>query len=125
MAEKVEVKVIDDLTGDEGASPVEFAIDGVTYEIDLTSGNAEALRNKLADYIANGRKLGKPSKVGKATASRASTSKPKIDREQSKAIREWLQRNDIPVAPRGRISEINLIAFNAGDPNLAKVGAPA
>lgn len=50
MAKKVIITLIDDLDGEsEAAETVEFALDGVGYEIDLTADNAERLRDQLAD----------------------------------------------------------------------------
>ena len=40
MAQKVEVKVVDDLDGSEPAGTVSFALDGRSYEIDLSDDNA-------------------------------------------------------------------------------------
>ncbi len=47
MAKKVTVTLVDDVDGEAAADEsVEFSIDGVTYEIDLSSKNAEKLRNQ-------------------------------------------------------------------------------
>ncbi|MEO7000057.1 MAG: histone-like nucleoid-structuring protein Lsr2, partial [Terracoccus sp.] len=40
MAQRVEVVLIDDLDGGNAAETVTFALDGVTYEIDLSDKNA-------------------------------------------------------------------------------------
>jgi hypothetical protein len=37
---------------------VSFAIDGVSYEIDLNEDNAGRLRDAFADVIASGRRVG-------------------------------------------------------------------
>ena len=48
MAQKVQVLLVDDLDGSEATETVSFGLDGVSYEIDLSSGNAGELRNELA-----------------------------------------------------------------------------
>ena len=49
MAQKTIVSLIDDLDGQsEADETVEYAIDGVTYEIDLAKDNADALREVFA-----------------------------------------------------------------------------
>lgn len=121
--EKVIVKTLDDLTGEEGASPVEFGLDGDTYEIDLTEENARRLRGVFSDYVRAGRKLSKGTT--KATQVKASAPKavPTMDREQMAAMREWAQRNGIPISPRGRIREIVRTAYHENNPEIARIGA--
>lgn len=111
MARKVVVTLTDDiddsLTADE---TVEFALDGVSYEIDLSSKNAAKLRDTLAAYTSAGRRVGGRKSRGRpATASTARTS---IDREQSRAIREWAGKNGLKVSERGRISQEVVDAYN-------------
>ena len=47
MAQKVQVLLVDDLDGSEATETVTFGLDGVSYEIDLSSGNASKLRKDL------------------------------------------------------------------------------
>lgn len=103
MAKKVTVTLIDDVDQESAADEtVEFGLDGVTYEIDLSSENAARLREQLAEWVTHarrstGRRRGKPAPAaGKARVA--------VDREQSAAIREWARRNGHPVSARGRIS---------------------
>ena len=60
MAQKTIVTLVDDLTGEEAEniSTVEFAIDGVTYELDLTDENSAKLHDTLSQYAKAGRKVG-------------------------------------------------------------------
>ena len=44
MAQKVQVILVDDLDGGDAEESVSFSLDGVSYEIDLSAENAEALR---------------------------------------------------------------------------------
>lgn len=116
MATQVIQKVIDDLTGEEGASTAEFSLDGVTYEVDLTETSRKQLHDVFAPYIDAGRKVG--SRRGRSIAARG-TAAAKVDREQTQAIREWARRNGLEVSQRGRISELVRVAYNANDPSLA------
>ncbi|CAM5330907.1 hypothetical protein SCALM49S_01917 [Streptomyces californicus] len=54
MAQKVQVLLVDDLDGVEADETVTFALDGKTYEIDLTTANARKLRGLLEPYTRAG-----------------------------------------------------------------------
>jgi hypothetical protein len=56
MAQKVQVLLVDDLDGSEATETVAFGLDGASYEIDLSSGNADKLRKELAHYVEHARK---------------------------------------------------------------------
>ena len=58
MARNTAVRVLDDLTGGPAAQTVGFGLDGVEYEIDLTSANAAALRKILGRYADAARRVG-------------------------------------------------------------------
>ena len=59
MAKKVTVTLVDDFDGEGAADEtVEFALDGVSYEIDLSSKNAQKLRNDLKQWVEAGRRVG-------------------------------------------------------------------
>src|SRR5581483_3446581 len=104
MAKKVTVTLIDDFDGEAPADEtVEFGLDGVTYEIDLSSKNAAKLRNDLKQWVEAGRRVG------------AGRGRGAIDREQSAAIREWARRNGRNVSSRGRIPADIIEAFHAAN----------
>jgi len=58
MAQKTIVTLVDDLTGEQTASisTVEFALDGMTYKLDLTDENRAKLRDALSPYANAGRR---------------------------------------------------------------------
>src|SRR6516225_4564806 len=59
MAKKVTVTLVDDFDGEAAADEtVEFGLDGVTYEIDLSSKNAKKLRDDLTVWVDKGRRVG-------------------------------------------------------------------
>src|ERR1700760_3348697 len=107
MAKKVTVTLVDDFDGEGAADEtVEFGLDGVTYEIDLSSKNATKLRHDLKQWVEAGRRVG-GRRRGRASSGRG---RGAIDREQSAAIREWARRNG---STRGRIPADVIDAFHA------------
>jgi hypothetical protein len=96
MAQKVITTLEDDLDGSEASQTVLFALDGKSYEIDLSDENNAKLREILAPYIGKGRRVG----GGRATVRRMGTGKPADD---SGAIREWARQNGYQVSDRGRV----------------------
>ena len=48
MAQRVKIILEDDLDGSPAEETVTFGLDGVTYEIDLSTDNAAKLRDELA-----------------------------------------------------------------------------
>ncbi len=109
MAKKVTVTLIDDFDGEGVADEtVEFGLDGVTYEIDLSTKNAAKLRDELKKWADAGRRVG-GRRRGRSVAGRRGA----IDREQSAAIREWARRNGHNVSTRGRIPADIIDAFHA------------
>ena len=58
MAQKVTVTLVDDLDGGQADETVEFALDGVSYQIDLSNENASELRDALSSYVSSARRAG-------------------------------------------------------------------
>ncbi|RKT83024.1 Lsr2 protein [Saccharopolyspora antimicrobica] len=56
MAERIQVELVDDIDGSPATHTVTFALDGVTYEIDLNDEHAQELRALLTRYIEAARK---------------------------------------------------------------------
>ena len=111
MAKKVTVTLVDDFDGEGAADEtVEFGLDGVAYEIDLSGKNAKALRNDLKKWVEAGRRVGgrRRGRSGGGGRGRAA-----IDREQSAAIRDWARRNGHNVSTRGLIPAEVIDAFHA------------
>lgn len=57
MARRTIVQLEDDLSGGAAAESVAFALDGRSFEIDLSEKNAAALREVFAPYIGAGRRV--------------------------------------------------------------------
>ena len=106
MAKETVTKLIDDLDGGEAHETVTFALDGHSYEIDLSNKNATKLRNALAPYLESAKRLaGRAGPSGGRAAGGRAKSTTVGDREQNQAIRAWAQRKGLEVAPRGRIKQ--------------------
>jgi hypothetical protein len=101
VARKVQVNLLDDLDGSPADETVLFALDGVGYEIDLSSAHAQELRSALEAFVKAARKAGR-GHVVTATRPRFGGS-TRTDREQNQAIREWAKRQNIELSGRGRI----------------------
>ncbi|EME22629.1 histone-like nucleoid-structuring protein Lsr2 [Rhodococcus triatomae] len=117
MARQVTVTLVDDtdpgLLADE---TVVFTVDGNSYEIDLSSGNASRFREEMAVWVAHARRTTGRQSSRPAAAVKSGRSAAPIDREQSAAIRAWAKRNGHSVSARGRISAhiIDLYNTSAG-----------
>lgn len=108
MAQKVTVSLVDDLDGGQADETVEFALDGVSYQIDLSNDNASELRDALSNFTTSARRAGGRKKPGPRPGSnRAQPSggggSTSADREQNQAIREWARKRGLKVSDRGRI----------------------
>ncbi|HEY2095521.1 MAG: hypothetical protein QOI50_7238 [Pseudonocardiales bacterium] len=112
MAQKVTVSLIDDLDGDKADETVEFGIDGKSYEIDLSSSNADKLRDALASFVAAARRPGGRRRSGGGAAASAAARRPSVDREQNQAIRDWARKRGMKVSDRGRIPADVLEAYH-------------
>jgi len=99
MAQRVVVTLEDDIDGGEAAETVSFALDGVSYEIDLSEANASKLRDDLASWIGHARRAG--GRKSTSTARRGGGGRGGRDLS---AIREWARKNGHKVSDRGRIS---------------------
>ena len=109
MAKKVQVTLVDDIDGSEAVETVSFAVDGTSYEIDLSKANAKKLRDALATYVASARRAGRV----RAAGGRSGRATARADREQIQAVREWARRNGHKVSDRGRVPASVLDAYNA------------
>jgi hypothetical protein len=122
VAQKTIVTLIDDLTGEEAEdiTTVEFALEGVTYEIDLADENAAKLRDNLSRYVAAARKTS-ARRPGNRGADRSngrgngngSATRSGYNRDTLRAIREWAKQNGHSVSDRGRLPLNVLNAWEA------------
>lgn len=100
MAQRVQIKLIDDLDGSDAEETVSFGLDGVSYEIDLSQANAAQLRDDLAKWVGSARRVkGRVSRTTRATGGSSGNSKDDLNK-----IREWGRQNGYQVSERGRVS---------------------
>ncbi len=97
MASKTLIILEDDVDGSNAEETVQFAIDGVSYEIDLSGSNAQRLRGAVDPYRNAARRIGGRARRGSA----APVSSGEID---IKAVRAWAESNGIKINTRGRLS---------------------
>ena len=104
MARETITRLVDDLDGGVAHETVTFGLDGVRYEIDLSSKNARKLRGELASYVEKGTRVS-GRRVGGSLRSADRRGSVRGSREQNQAIREWAQAKGLEVAARGRIRQ--------------------
>ncbi|MDQ1288794.1 MAG: hypothetical protein QG622_2360 [Actinomycetota bacterium] len=110
MAQKVQVILVDDVDGGEADETVSFALDGVSYEIDVSSANAEAIREALATWVEHARRVGgRSSARGRSGAK----SRPASERTDLSDVRAWARENGFQVSDRGRVSSEVRAAYEA------------
>ncbi|WP_431929915.1 histone-like nucleoid-structuring protein Lsr2 [Nonomuraea jabiensis] len=102
MAKQIQEILIDDLDGGEADETVTFAIDGSSYEIDLSNPNAKKLRDALAPFVQHARRESASTARGARGRTRGGTRT--MSREKSTAIRKWAKAHGLPVSERGRIA---------------------
>lgn len=108
MAQKVQVLLVDDIDGGDASETVSFALDGVSYEIDLNEANAARLREELATWVGHARRVGGRAAGARKAAARRTSGGAGSD---TAAIREWAKGQGLKVSERGRISAEVLDAY--------------
>jgi hypothetical protein len=95
VAQKVNIVLIDDIDGSDAVETVSFGLDGTSYEIDLNKKNAAALRDALAAYVGNARKVSGTRRGRRSAATSIGPS--------AREVRDWARSNGFKVPDRGRI----------------------
>lgn len=99
MAQRVQIVLEDDFDGGPATETVNFGLDGIEYEIDLSAANAGSLRDALAPWLGHARKTGGRRKRGSAPTTRVGSSG-----SSTSDIRAWAQASGHEVSSRGRVS---------------------
>jgi hypothetical protein len=115
MAQQTTVRLIDDLDGSDASGTFDFSLDGRSYQVDLSDGNAAKLRDALAPFIDVARKAGgRSGGRGRTQRQTAVSEKPvRSNREETAAIRQWARQNGHTVSDRGRIPKSVIEAYQA------------
>jgi len=121
LARTTTIQLIDDIDGSTAAETVHFAVDGWSYEIDLSAEHAEGLRHSLGAFIAAARRAA----AGPAST-RTGGRRPGPPRTpQASAVRAWANQNGIPVPGRGRIPKAVLVQYTGAQQAPVAEPAPA
>lgn len=103
MAWFLTVTVHDDLDGGAADETVEFCLDGTSYQIDLSTAHATALRDLLAIYVARARSspggFHRPA-AGNGEAAAGGMPQPL---SETAVVRSWAKANGFAVSRVGRL----------------------
>ena len=105
MAKQTFTKVLDDISGEEGAETYSFSINGTEYSIDLSEKNAAKFEKALAPFVE------KATKVG--SRRRASAASSATGRKDLTQVRAWAKKHKIAISDRGRVSKDVLAQYDA------------
>lgn len=107
MAQRVKIVLTDDIDGGDADETITFALDGNTYEIDLSTANAAKLRDALQPFVTAGRKTSGRARGRRRTVPAAASTGNATD------IRAWAQQQGIQVSARGRVPADVRAAYEA------------
>jgi hypothetical protein len=101
------ISLADDLDGRTAEKSVSFALDGVHYEIDLSSDNAAPLREVLWPWIRLAQQANRPPHRP------GGVMRLVVDHHQTPEIRRWARSRGLYVAARGRLPTTLVYAYVA------------
>ena len=104
MATRVTTILVDDTDDSEAQETVSFALEGTTYEIDLSDQNANKLRDALEPWV---------SKARKTSGGRRRTRSDGAGKADLKAVRAWAASNKVELSSRGRIPQSVMNQYHA------------
>ena len=107
MAQSVRLVLIDDVDGSEADQTVTFALDGVSYEIDLNDQHATQLRHDLGAWIEHARRVGGRRQTHPRYGSSG------VARKHLRQVRAWARDHGYQVNDRGRVAQDVLHAYDA------------
>ncbi|MBO1756574.1 Lsr2 family protein [Allobranchiibius sp. CTAmp26] len=104
MTQRAVTVLEDDVDGGPAVETIRFGLDGVAYEIDLSSRHAEQLRSALDGWRRHAR--------------RAGTAHPAVPRQvdtpvDSRAVRAWATSRNLDLPAKGRIPDAVVRQFRA------------
>jgi len=92
----------DNLTGElldeQTAQSVRFAVEGVSYQMDLSEANAKKFYESIKKYTDVADRV-----AGSQPVARRTTSSTRTDKQTLQDARAWLRENGHEVSDRGRI----------------------
>jgi hypothetical protein len=118
VAKIVQETLVDDLDGSSADETVTFALDGTSYEIDLSKGNAKKLRDAVSSYVGSARKVG-GGRVGRPRGRvgrpRAAATAAASGAAPTSEIRAWAKAKGLKVNERGRIPADVIAKYEAAN----------
>src|SRR6476646_2521364 len=115
MAQVVTRTFIDDIDGTEAERTFAYTVDGIDYEIDLSTENIKEFNEAIAGFVESSRKA--PRSAGRKA--RVVGAKPGANREHLAAVRSWLRQQGHQVQDRGRIAADLMAKFDAAHASSA------
>lgn len=112
MAQKVQVILMDDIDGSDADETLSFSLDGVNYEIDLSTEHATAMRETFATWVGHARRVGSRAPGRRSAPKAPKSSAASEPGRDTGAVRAWAKENGFTVSDRGRISAEVIQAFD-------------
>jgi hypothetical protein len=104
MAQKVVREFVDDIDGSPAERTFSFAVDGVFYEIDLSTQNIAEFKSAIGGFMESARKVKGSSGGRSGGRSRSAGARGgRQSREQTRVVREWARQHGHNISERGRI----------------------
>lgn len=94
---KIQVILLDDIDGSSAERTVQFAVDGASYEIDLSEANIAKFEKALAPFVE------KATKVGSRSGGRGRGRGTAAGKSKASEVRSWAKDQGIDVPDRGRV----------------------
>ena len=123
MAERIQVELVDDIDGSPAQQTVTFALDGVTYEIDLSEQHARRLRTLLARYLERATVPGKEREQERAAPSKRHEREERAARQANRALTEEIR--GAAQRTKDRLSKQQDAEPGAEEPETEVVESPA
>lgn len=113
--------ICDDITGEDGALPVTFSLDGQQYSIDLVETTRAKLAAALAPFVEHAQRV--RSNMHSPHHVRAQATKMNGAASTDLAgLKAWARQHDVQLPRRGRIPSHIRAQYDAWSSNVAKRG---
>lgn len=103
MAKRVRTELVDDVDGSEADETITFAIEGTAYTIDLSKKNASKLRSAFIPWVESAQKVGRAATAAGGGWRPTNAQRTGLNRDENRAIRDWLSFAGFEIPNRGRI----------------------
>jgi hypothetical protein len=104
------ITVVDDIDGTEPAETVSFALEGVSYTIDLAEKQRTKLRSIMQPFLDHATRVGHAHSAPKKSKSKSHSGGPDL---HLNAVRDWANKNGYTVSYRGKVPQHVMDAFDA------------